>query len=114
MTTGQRMKLRRKELGLSAELVADKLGVSPSTIYRYENGDIEKQPGDILEPLANILKTTPAFLMGWADADVFPVENDEASQARAKVISELPDMDAEELALLLRNIAKIKAARMDD
>ena len=49
MTTGERMKHRRKELGLSAEYVADKLGVSPSTIYRYENGDIEKQPGDILE-----------------------------------------------------------------
>lgn len=68
MTTGERMKSRRKELGLSAEFVAEKLGVSPSTIYRYENGDIEKQPGDILEPLARILNTTPAFLMGWEES----------------------------------------------
>jgi len=67
MTTGQRMKERRKELGLSAEYVAEKLGVSPATIYRYENGDIEKMPGNILSPIAKILRTTPAYLMGWED-----------------------------------------------
>lgn len=68
MTTGQRMKLRRKELGLSAEYVAGKLNLSPATIYRYENGGIDKVPGDILEPLAQVLQTTPACLMGWEDA----------------------------------------------
>lgn len=67
MTTGQRMKNRRKEIGLSAERVAEILGVSPATIYRYENGDIEKVPGDRLVPIADALKTTPAFLMGWGD-----------------------------------------------
>lgn len=67
MTTGQRMKIRRKEIGLSAERVAEILGVSPATIYRYENGDIEKVPGDRLGPIADALKTTPAFLMGWDD-----------------------------------------------
>ena len=65
MTTGERMKERRKTLGLSAEYVAEKLGVSPATIYRYEKGDIEKMPGNILEPISRILGTTPAFLMGW-------------------------------------------------
>jgi len=65
MTTGERMKERRKELGLSAEYVAEKLGVSPATIYRYEKGEIEKMPGNILEPISKILHTTPAYLMGW-------------------------------------------------
>lgn len=67
MTTGALMRARRKELGLSAETVAAKLNVSPATIYRYENGDIEKMPITILEPLAKILHTTPAYLMGWED-----------------------------------------------
>ncbi len=65
MTTGQRMKMRRKEIGLSAERVAEILGISPATIYRYERGDIEKVPGDLLQPIANALQTTPAYLMGW-------------------------------------------------
>lgn len=67
MTTGERMKQRRKDIGLSAERVAEMLGVSPATIYRYENGDIDKVPGSRLAPIAEALMTTPAFLMGWAD-----------------------------------------------
>lgn len=74
MTTAERMKFRRKELGLSAEYVADKLGCSPATIYRYERGDIEKMPLDILVPLSSILQTTPVYLMGltpeW-DSDIY-------------------------------------------
>lgn len=69
MTTGQRMKERRKAIGLSAERVAEMLGISPATIYRYENGDIEKVPGDRLGPIASALQTTPAYLMGWEDEE---------------------------------------------
>lgn len=67
MTTGERMKQRRKEIGFSAEKVAERLGVSPATIYRYEKGDIEKVPVDSLAELARILQTTPAYLMGWEE-----------------------------------------------
>ena len=69
MTTAERMKSRRKELGLSAEYVADKLGCSATTVYRYEKGDIEKMPLDILKPLSAILHVSPAYLMGWDDAE---------------------------------------------
>ena len=66
MTTGDRMKARRKELKLSAEDVATALNVSRATIFRYEKGDIEKLPGTALEPLAKVLQTTVAYLMGWS------------------------------------------------
>ena len=72
ITPGQRMKMRRKEIGLSAEKVAELLAVSPATIYRYENGDIDKVPGDRLAPIASALNTTPAYLMGWEDSDTLP------------------------------------------
>jgi len=87
MTTGERMKMRRKEIGLSAERVAEILGVSPATIYRYENGDIEKIPGDRLEPIATALQTTPQFLMGWAE---FPILSDNIYSI--KNISPMPKM----------------------
>lgn len=67
LTTGQRIRDRRKELELSADDVAIDLGVSRSTIFRYENGSIEKVPANVLESLADILKTTPGYLMGWED-----------------------------------------------
>ena len=42
------------------------------TIYRYENGDIEKLPGDLLEPLSAALRTSPAWLMGWEQEQSAP------------------------------------------
>ena len=65
MTARERIKSRRKELGLTAEQVAEALDVSRATIYRYESAEIEKLPIDIIEPLARILQTTPEYLMGW-------------------------------------------------
>lgn len=75
MTTGERMKQRRKELGITAEQVAQALDVSRATVYRYENGDIEKVPGELLAPLARVLSVSPAYLMGWSDqpADTAPL-----------------------------------------
>lgn len=56
-----------KKLGMSAEQVAEKLGVSPATIYRYESNDIANMRIDKLEPIAEVLRTTPAYLMGWEE-----------------------------------------------
>ena len=67
MTTGERMKKCRKEYGVPVEVIAEALDVSIATVYRYESGDIEKLPGNLLEPLAQALHTTPSYLMGWED-----------------------------------------------
>lgn len=74
MDTGERIKNRRKEIGMTADNLALELGVSRSTIYRYESGFIEKLPLDFLEPLADALNTTPDYLMGWTDD---PIDYDE-------------------------------------
>lgn len=65
MTIYERIKKRRKELNLSASDVAEALGVSRATIYRYESSYIEKLPTSTLEPLAKVLKCTPGYLIGW-------------------------------------------------
>lgn len=67
MKIGEKVKQRRKALGLSADDLAEVLGVSRSTVFRYENGMIEKLPSDMIEPLSKLLRTTPAYLMGWTD-----------------------------------------------
>ena len=65
MTLGERIRNRRKELHMSADELAHKLGKNRATIYRYENGEIENMPIDILEPIAKALLTTPDVLFGW-------------------------------------------------
>lgn len=69
MTIGQRIQQKRKEMRMSADELAKRLGKDRSTIYRYEKGDIEKFPLDILEPIAKALNTTPAYLMGWENKE---------------------------------------------
>ena len=104
MTTGERMKMRRKELGLSAEYVADKLGCSAATIYRYEKGDIEKMPVDIINPLASILSTSPEYLMGWDEEQPSGAGTEELSEVKRNLINKIAAMD-DETVLALNRIA---------
>lgn len=69
MTIGARIKQRRKELGLTVEELANRLGKNRATVYRYESNDIENLPTTVLEPLAEVLKVHPAYLIGW-QADI--------------------------------------------
>ena len=64
-----KIKARRKELGLTLEDVGQIVGVSKTTIQRWESGEIKNQRRDKIIKLAQALQTTPTNLMGWADAD---------------------------------------------
>lgn len=97
MTTAARIKARRLQLGMTGESLAQKIGVSKTTIYRYENGDIEKIPLNSLEPIANALNTTVAYLMGWDDKKT-PIPENEDGRIN---LDELDDMTAESIQLLL-------------
>lgn len=61
------MKHRRKELHMSMQELGDAIGVSKSTISRYESGEIEKLPVSYLTPIAEALKVDPLYLLGAED-----------------------------------------------
>lgn len=63
MTIGKAIKARRKELKMSVEELAKAIGKDRSTIYRYERGDIEHIPMELLMPIAKALKTSPKHLV---------------------------------------------------
>lgn len=67
MSIGKRIRKRRRELGLSADAVAEMLGRNRATVYRYESDDIEDMPINVIKDLAEILKVDPGYLMGWKD-----------------------------------------------
>ena len=67
MNVGQRIKDRRKQLGISAEALAEMIGKSPATVYRYEKGEIKNVDSTVLLPIADALGVTPSYLMGWDD-----------------------------------------------
>ena len=63
---GERIRGKRQNLGYTLEKLANEIGVTPSTILKYENGSINI-PSDKIEKISLVLNTTPAYLMGWED-----------------------------------------------
>ena len=57
---------------MTLEQTAKLVGTSKQTIQRYETGVISNIPSDRIESLAKVLKTTPAYLMGWSDEPSMP------------------------------------------
>ena len=84
MTRGERIKQRRLELGLSADQVAEKLNVDRTTIFRYERGAISKVPTETLAKLAQILFTSPTYLMGLSDEADKEIKIDNIYQIETK------------------------------
>lgn len=64
LTTKDTLHIRREEMNLSQQDLADAIGVNRSTISRYESGEIEKMPVQHLIGLAKILKTSLDDLLG--------------------------------------------------
>ena len=71
MTTGERIKQLRKELGLSAHELGEMIGKDRSTIYRYERGEVENATVDVIPRLAKALQTTPQYILGWDNKPAF-------------------------------------------
>ena len=63
MDIGDRIKTRRKELNLTIEDLVEATGKNKATLYRYENGDIENIPLDILRPLAECLNVPVTYFV---------------------------------------------------
>ena len=61
------LKNRRKELGLTLSQIADQMGVSEATVQRWESGNIKNLRHERVGPLAELLRVSPAVLMGWED-----------------------------------------------
>lgn len=108
MTTGERIRARRKELDITADVLADNVGVSRSTIFRWENGFIEKMPIDKLVPIARILQTTVGYLMGWDEDNKVPASGaeDEYENKAMLFFASLPENRKVEALNYLQYLAK--------
>lgn len=67
MKTNEIIKNRRLELNLTLKEVANALGTAESTVSRYESNSIQHIRVDKIISLAQVLKCSPAYLLGYAD-----------------------------------------------
>ena len=96
MDIGKRVKALRQQKGMTQEELANKLGYkSKSSVAHIENGrDI---PRSMVVTLADILDTTPMYLMGWEEEqkENAPINDRSAVIER---INSLPDEQFEKFA----------------
>ena len=75
MEIGKILNKRRLELGLTLEEVGNAVGVSKSTVKKWEDGYISNMRRDKISELAKILKLSPVTLITGEDADDTPQAN---------------------------------------
>lgn len=66
---GDLIKKIRKEKNITQTELAEAIGVSKQTMYKYENNIISNIPSDKIELIAKKLNISPGLLMGWEHKD---------------------------------------------
>lgn len=93
MTIGQRVKLRREELGLSQEELAKRIGYKSKTSINKIELDFRNLTQSKIKAIADALETTPSYIMGW---------DEEAAEAAKKAVpSEEDSLNAEIIKLFM-------------
>ncbi len=97
---GGRAKQRRLELGVNQPYVAKKMGVTASTIQRYEAGTIDNTKKLVLDGLADALHVSVEWLKGETEeyeSDITDKKEMLIRDAMSSILSKLPyDMETSE------------------
>lgn len=101
------LKQLRSEKGISQQFLAEVIGVSQQSIYKYETQNVEPD-FDILTALADFFSTSVDYLIGHSDirhkieaVSPFDLNEDEASLINA--YRKLSDREKESLHLIIKN-----------
>lgn len=110
MKRGERIRNRRKALGLSADEVGELIGRDRATVYKYENEKLKKMDVEVLNLLAKALRTTVEYLRGETDdpEDVWsrplvdaPLVLTDDEEVMIHKLRELPDTDRDYVLRIL-------------
>lgn len=97
MNTGEKIKARRKELGMTTEELGRMIGVQRSAISKYEKGRVDLKSKQLNE-IAKALDVSPASLLSDDDPD----------QERLEALHQDP-----RLGLLFDHTRKMKSEDVD-
>lgn len=104
MDIKQYLKKRRKELHLTMDDVAKMVGVSESTISRWESGAISNMTRSNISALAKALQISPSIIMGWTEEESSPGAEEKTPRERKydEIISLLEALPEEKVTEAIR------------
>ena len=74
MSIGYRIKELRESKKVTQTELAERIGTSKQNIYKYETGVITNIPSDKIEAIADFFHVSPAYLMGWEESKISPLD----------------------------------------
>lgn len=109
MSMGERIKQARLAKKMTQEDVAQAIGTTKQTVFKYENGIVSNIPLDKLTLLAQVLEVSPAYLMGWETPPPLPGEKPKYKSLGR--LEEMGELSKEEDEIIANYIAFIKQQR---
>lgn len=84
MNMGDKIKFHREKNNMTLEELGNKVGVSKSTILKWETGSIANMKRDKIAKVASALNVSPGYLMGWSDDPNYTEETEAKNVADKK------------------------------
>lgn len=103
MTVGQRIKKIRLEKKMTQDELASRIHTTKQTIHKYENGIITNIPSSKIFDIANVLNTTPGYLMGWNE------ETKEEALINSKLVELINSLSSDQIQEVLNYIDYLKS-----
>jgi transcriptional regulator with XRE-family HTH domain len=103
---GERIKARRKELGLTQVELARLLGIKQSSLSELENGESIMPKSDNLMKLAKVLRVSQAWIMTGKDGDLEVLDEQEERH-----ISALRGLSVEERKAIYSLVETLKSGK---
>ena len=98
MSVGERVRALRESKGMTQQELAERLGYKhKSSLAHIENNERDI-PRSTIVRLADILDTTPSYLMGWTDE---PQKNNAPDDIRSVIINHIDQLTDSQLNRLL-------------
>ena len=119
MKLNKLLESRRKELGLTMEDVAKKVGVSKSTVKKWESGYIKNMRRDKMALLADALQISPMDLLGedvedsqsyYADPEVAALAEELRTNPNRRILFDATkNLSKDDIDIVLNLINGLKA-----
>lgn len=100
---GKKLKSRRKALNLTQSALAEKVGLTESSISRYEAGRISTMPTSTVKRICEVLHIEPSELLGLTPEKSFEYDLKEV----LKMADDLPPYVQSNLLQLLKQQIKV-------
>lgn len=106
MTMGERIKMLRKEKGLTQEQLGAMLGVQKAAIWKYEKGNVANIKRSTIQKMSEIFDVSPNYLMCYSEKRKDEPPSHEELPANARELVSLFSKIPEEKQQMVLNMIR--------